>query len=73
LPLILAGWVLVPATMYLDSRYLESVTARWQADTGLHPVGSSLFPAVSAPAYLYRRRELRAPERPTDSDQSADG
>ena len=58
LPLLLSGYVVVPVAMYLDSRYLDSVTLNWQPDTGLHVVGTLLFPFLMIPAYLYRRREL---------------
>ena len=57
---LLPGYVLVPVAMYLDSRYVESVTPRWQRDTGLYVVGSLLFPVLMIPMYLYRRHELRS-------------
>ena len=56
---LVAGYLLVPITMHLDSRYLESVTPMWKADTGLYVIGSLLFPVLMIPIYLYRRRELR--------------
>ncbi|WP_435181090.1 hypothetical protein [Halorussus sp. AFM4] len=58
LPFLFAGFLLAPAAMYLDARYLDSVTPNWQPDTGLHLVGTLLFPFLMIPAYLYRRREL---------------
>lgn len=58
LALLLGGYLLAPVAMYLDARYLDSVTANWQPDTGLHTVGTLLFPPLMIPAYLYRRREL---------------
>jgi hypothetical protein len=57
---LVAGYLLVPITMHLDSRYLESVTPMWEADTGLYVIGSLLFPVLLIPIYLYRRRELRS-------------
>ena len=57
---LLPGYLLVPIAMHLDSRYVESVTPRWQRDTGLYIIGSLLFPVVMIPMYLYRRRELRS-------------
>jgi hypothetical protein len=62
LALMLPGYLLVPIAMYLDSRYLESVTPRWDADTGLYVIGSLLFPVLVIPMYLYWRRELRIAE-----------
>lgn len=59
---LVTGYLLVPVTMYLDSRYLESVTTGWQPDVGLYVIGSLLFPVLMIPAYLYRRRELRGSE-----------
>jgi hypothetical protein len=59
---MLPGYLLVPIAMYLDSRYLESVTPRWDADTGLYVIGSLLFPVLVIPMYLYWRRELRIAE-----------
>lgn len=58
--LLATGYLLVPIAMYLDSRYLESVTIGWQRDVGLYVVGSLLFPVLMIPAYLYQRRELRS-------------
>ena len=55
-----AGYAIVPPAMYLDSRYLDSVTTGWQSDVGLYVVGSLLFPVLMVPVYLYRRRELRS-------------
>jgi hypothetical protein len=58
--LLVGGYLLVPITMYLDSRYLESVTTGWQPDVGLYVIGSLLFPVLMVPAYLYKRRELQS-------------
>lgn len=58
--ILVLGYFLVPITMYLDSRYLESVTTGWQRDVGLYVIGSLLFPVLMIPAYLYQRRELRS-------------
>lgn len=57
LALLLPGYLLVPIAMYFDSRYVESVTPRWQRDPGLYILGSLLFPVLMIPIYLYRRRE----------------
>lgn len=55
---LVVGYLLVPITIHLDSRYLESVTPGWQRDTGLYVLGSVLAPFLLIPMYLYRRREL---------------
>lgn len=60
--LLVAGYLLVPITMYLDSGYIESVTPGWQRDSGLYVLGSLLFPVLLIPAYLYQRRELQRPK-----------
>ena len=59
LALLVAGYVLVPVFVHLDSRYVESVTPGWQRDTGLYVLGAILAPFLLIPGYLYRRRELR--------------
>lgn len=61
LTFLVAGYLLGPITMYLDSQYLEDVTTGWQPDVGLYLVGTLLFPVLIIPAYLYKRRELRGP------------
>lgn len=58
---LLAGYLLAPITMYLDSQYLEDVTIGWQPDVGLYLVGTLLFPILMIPGYLYKRRELLGP------------
>jgi hypothetical protein len=61
LPFLLAGYVITPIAIYLDARYLDSVSLNWRPDFGLYLVGTLLFPVLTIPMYLYRRRELRAP------------
>jgi hypothetical protein len=61
LPVMLAGYLIAPTAIYLDARYLDSVTPTWQPDYGLYLVGTLLFPVLTIPMYLYRRRELRVP------------
>ncbi|NHN61665.1 MULTISPECIES: hypothetical protein [Halorussus] len=57
LALMVVGCLLAPVAMHLDARGLDSVSPNWRPDTGLHLVGTLLFPFL-IPAYRYRRREL---------------
>lgn len=51
------GYLAIPVAIYLDIRYVEASSARWQPDVGLYLVGGIIFPLIVVPMYLYRRYE----------------
>lgn len=51
------GFVGVPTTIWLDIRYVESVTTQWQPDRGIYILGAILMTFLIAPLYLFRRWE----------------
>lgn len=52
------GYVGVPTTIWLDIRYVESVTTRWEPDRGVYILGSIIMTLLVAPLYLFRRWEI---------------
>lgn len=54
---LFAGFVATPIFVYLDLRFVESVTPKWQPDKEMYLVGSYLFMPIMIPIYFYRRNE----------------